>query len=73
MQALAERRRHADNDPIVWTNQHFVQWARSIDLGEYSENLKGARTIYIFGNFSELRWRKIIQFQEVECMEQYVC
>ncbi|OXA56826.1 kazrin isoform X3 [Folsomia candida] len=41
-QALAERRRHADNDPIVWTNQHFVQWARSIDLGEYSENLKGS-------------------------------
>ncbi|CAL8147946.1 unnamed protein product [Orchesella dallaii] len=41
-QALAERRRHCESDPLVWTNQHFVQWARSIDLTEYAENLKGS-------------------------------
>ncbi|ODN06263.1 Kazrin, partial [Orchesella cincta] len=40
--ALAERRRHCESDPLVWTNQHFVQWARSIDLTEYAENLKGS-------------------------------
>lgn len=40
-QSLAERRRHCEADPLVWTNQHFVQWARSIDLTEYAENLKG--------------------------------
>ncbi|KAL3187084.1 hypothetical protein MRX96_026011 [Rhipicephalus microplus] len=26
--------------PLVWTNQRFIQWARSIDLGEYAENLR---------------------------------
>ncbi|XP_077534183.1 liprin protein kazrin isoform X2 [Haemaphysalis longicornis] len=43
LRALAHRRahcRHLDVDPLVWTNQRFVQWARSIDLGEYSENLR---------------------------------
>lgn len=30
-----------DIDPIVWNNQKFIRWARSIDLGEYAENLKG--------------------------------
>lgn len=43
-QALAMRRLQCDNvdaDPIVWTNQRFVRWARSIDLAEYAENLKG--------------------------------
>ncbi|XP_055534532.1 kazrin isoform X3 [Wyeomyia smithii] len=42
-QALAMRRlqsENVDNDPIVWTNQRFVRWARSIDLGEYADNLK---------------------------------
>lgn len=44
-QSLAMRRMHCENndsDPIVWTNQRFIRWARSIDLGEYAENLKGA-------------------------------
>ncbi|PSN33433.1 hypothetical protein C0J52_17966, partial [Blattella germanica] len=27
-------------DPLVWTNQRFIRWARNIDLGEYAENLK---------------------------------
>lgn len=43
-QALALRRMHCENvdtDPIVWTNQRFIRWARSIDLGEYADNLKG--------------------------------
>lgn len=43
-QALALRRMQCDNvdaDPIVWTNQRFIRWARSIDLGEYADNLKG--------------------------------
>ncbi|XP_058830102.1 kazrin isoform X3 [Topomyia yanbarensis] len=42
-QALAMRRLQSENvdtDPIVWTNQRFVRWARSIDLGEYADNLK---------------------------------
>lgn len=42
-QALAQRRslcEHIDVDPLVWTNQRFVKWAHSIDLGEYAENLR---------------------------------
>lgn len=43
-QELAMRRHQSENvdsDPIVWTNQRFVKWVRSIDLGEYADNLKG--------------------------------
>lgn len=43
-QALAVRRHQCENidaDPLVWTNQRFIKWARNIDLGEYAENLKG--------------------------------
>lgn len=43
-QALAMRRMQCENndsDPIVWTNQRFIRWARSIDLSEYADNLKG--------------------------------
>ncbi|CAG9824872.1 unnamed protein product [Phaedon cochleariae] len=42
-QALALRRHQCENvdaDPLVWTNQRFIRWARSIDLAEYAENLK---------------------------------
>uniref|UniRef100_A0A1B6DCS0 SAM domain-containing protein n=1 Tax=Clastoptera arizonana TaxID=38151 RepID=A0A1B6DCS0_9HEMI len=42
-QALAVRRHQCetiDADPLVWTNQRFIRWARNIDLGEYAENLK---------------------------------
>ncbi|XP_078034354.1 uncharacterized protein LOC144468621 isoform X4 [Augochlora pura] len=42
-QALAVRRHQCeqvDTDPLVWTNQRFIRWARSIDLTEYAENLK---------------------------------
>nr|CAH7729668.1 unnamed protein product [Callosobruchus chinensis] len=42
-QALAVRRHQSENmdaDPLVWTNQRFIRWARSIDLGEYADNLK---------------------------------
>ncbi|XP_022255819.1 kazrin-like [Limulus polyphemus] len=28
-----------DVDPLVWTNQRFIKWAKSIDLMEYAENL----------------------------------
>lgn len=34
---------NVDADPIVWTNQRFIRWARSIDLGEYADNLKGTQ------------------------------
>lgn len=43
-QALAMRRLQCENlesDPIVWTNQKFIRWAHSIDLGEYADHLKG--------------------------------
>ncbi|XP_023287561.1 kazrin [Orussus abietinus] len=42
-QALAVRRHQCekvDADPLVWTNQRFIKWARNIDLTEYAENLK---------------------------------
>lgn len=42
-QVLAVRRHQCENvdaDPLVWTNQRFVRWARNIDLGEYADNLK---------------------------------
>lgn len=44
LQAVAVRRHQCesiDADPLVWTNQRFIRWARNIDLGEYAENLKG--------------------------------
>ncbi|UYV68529.1 KAZN [Cordylochernes scorpioides] len=40
---LAQRRalaEHSDVDPMVWTNQRLIQWAHSIDLGEYASNLR---------------------------------
>ena len=45
-QAIGERRRQCDLtdcDPIVWTNERFISWARSIDLAEYADNLRGKR------------------------------
>ncbi|XP_034949345.1 liprin-alpha-1 isoform X2 [Chelonus insularis] len=42
-QALAIRRHQCDQvdeDPLVWTNQRFIRWARNIDLTEYADNLK---------------------------------
>lgn len=50
-QTLAMRRLQSENvdtDPIVWTNQRFIRWARSIDLGEYADNLKGMYAVYSF-------------------------
>ena len=41
---LYERRRQVelmDADPVVWTNQRWVRWARAIDLAEYADNLRG--------------------------------
>ncbi|XP_071494307.1 kazrin-like [Diadema antillarum] len=40
---LAERRAQSqdvDIDPLVWTTQRVMKWARSIDLNEYAENLQ---------------------------------
>jgi hypothetical protein len=48
-QSLGLRRLQSENvdaDPIVWTNQRFIRWARSIDLGEYAENLKGEQMAF---------------------------
>lgn len=45
-QSLVLRRMQCENvdaDPIVWTNQRFIRWVRSIDLGEYADNLKGTK------------------------------
>ncbi|XP_072035835.1 kazrin-like isoform X2 [Amphiura filiformis] len=39
---LAERRAQSqdiDCDPLVWTTQRLLKWARSIDLKEYADNL----------------------------------
>lgn len=50
-QSLAMRRLQSENvdtDPIVWTNQRFIRWARSIDLGEYADNLKGTYALLDF-------------------------
>lgn len=62
-QSLSIRRLQCDNvdaDPIVWTNQRFIRWARSIDLGEYSENLKGTfKCVYSFWRY---RINKLTQF-----------
>ena len=48
--ALAVRRHNCENvdaDPLVWTNQRFIRWARNIDLGEYADNLKGKVTAHV--------------------------
>ncbi|XP_070206857.1 kazrin-like isoform X2 [Littorina saxatilis] len=40
---LAERRSQcadSDSDLIVWTSPRLVEWIRSIDLGEFAENLQ---------------------------------
>lgn len=50
-QTLALRRHQSENidsDPIVWTNQRFVRWAKSINLGEYADNLKGIYYYFIY-------------------------
>ncbi|KAG1658781.1 Kazrin [Nymphon striatum] len=42
-EVLIQRRNHCENmdiDPLVWTNQRFIKWAKSIDLGEYADNLR---------------------------------
>ncbi|XP_033122438.1 kazrin-like isoform X2 [Anneissia japonica] len=39
---LTERRNSCeglDADPLVWTNQRFIKWTKSIDLKEYANNL----------------------------------
>lgn len=47
-QTLAMRRLESENencDPLVWTNQRCVRWIRSIDLGEFAENLRSELTL----------------------------
>ncbi|XP_022244436.1 kazrin-like isoform X2 [Limulus polyphemus] len=44
-QILTQRRsrcEHMDLDPLVWTNERFIKWVKSIDLEEYAENLQGS-------------------------------
>lgn len=57
-QELAMRRHQAetiDTDPVVWTNLRFVKWVRTIDLGEYADNLKGERgTLFLMMEMCEL-------------------
>ena len=45
-QALAMRRLQCESeniDPLVWSNQRFMRWVRSIDLGEFAENLRSKK------------------------------
>lgn len=47
-QALAMRRLQSESenvDPIVWTNQRFIRWVRSIDLGEFADNLRSKKPV----------------------------
>ncbi|XP_020616334.1 kazrin-like isoform X3 [Orbicella faveolata] len=40
---LVDRRRQSEDndlDPIVWTNERVAKWCRSVDLGEYADNLR---------------------------------
>ncbi|XP_050412103.2 kazrin isoform X2 [Patella vulgata] len=42
-EVLAERRtacEEAAADPLVWSNKRIISWIKSIDLGEYADNLK---------------------------------
>lgn len=42
-QTLAVRRLQSESentDPLVWTNLRLMRWVRSIDLGEFAENLR---------------------------------
>ncbi|KAI8128949.1 Kazrin-A [Lucilia cuprina] len=57
-QTLAMRRvqsENVDTDPIVWTNQRFIRWARSIDLAEYADNLKDQADI----NANDILWIQV--------------
>lgn len=71
-QSLAMRRLQSESeniDPIVWTNQRFIRWVRSIDLGEFAENL---RSMYIWGWWVGINlWKRISQslllFRTMSC------
>lgn len=66
-QALAVRRHQCENvdaDPLVWTNQRFIRWARNIDLGEYADNLKGQ----LFQNVRKIIKMFFFLLQTVEFM-----
>lgn len=50
-QSLAMRRLQSESeniDPVVWTNQRFIRWVRSIDLGEFADNLRSELTGLLF-------------------------
>lgn len=56
-QALAMRRLQCESenlDPLVWTNQRFMRWVRSIDLGEFAENLRSMEILIKYKIISEL-------------------
>lgn len=60
-----------DADPLVWTNQRFIRWARAIDLVEYADNLKGNKLkinhFFNFSEFSYIHYHYILQI--AECTE----
>lgn len=42
-QIITQRRLNCENmdvDPLVWSSQRLIKWVKSIDLGEYAENLR---------------------------------
>lgn len=45
---------NSDTDPIVWTNQRFIRWARDIHLEEYADNLKGTYLVILFILFHQV-------------------
>lgn len=49
--ALAEKRRATEDsftDPLIWTNEKVIRWARSIDMHDYAENLRDSGKFLTF-------------------------
>lgn len=73
-QAMAMRRLQCESeniDPIVWTNQRFIRWVRSIDLGEFADNLR-SEWVWVGGHSKRLS-NPIIQLQIVAFMAAWLC
>lgn len=66
-QALAMRRLQSESeniDPIVWTNQRFIRWVRSIDLGEFADNLRSK-------NWDWFKFKNIFLIKNVHVFRQW--
>ena len=66
-QAIIDRRRQCeeiDCDPLVWTNQRFITWARGIDLAEYADNLRGTSVLFPCVSFIPLHLFQLLRRRE---------